>query len=138
MLLRSIFVSEEFKMKLDEKTKKIIYFSLFGLDIALTIFLFIISIIMIATMPKDRVELDAATGMIGYLQKNPNVFLGAVVVPLFLLLAINIYILIRYVKVQSATKKAELKDLSAEDKAKLKAQLMKELLSEENKEDKKE
>lgn len=125
-------------MKLDEKTKKIIYFSLFGLDIALTIFLFIISIIMIATMPKDRVELDAATGMIGYLQKNPNVFLGAVVVPLFLLLAINIYILIRYVKVQSATKKAELKDFSAEDKAKLKAQLMKELLSEENKEDKKE
>lgn len=124
-------------MKLDEKTKKIIYFSLFGLDIALTIFLFIISIIMIATMPKDRVELDAATGMIGYLQKNPNVFLGAVVVPLFLLLAINIYILIRYVKVQSATKKAELKDLSAEDKAKLKVQLMKELLNEENKEDKK-
>ncbi len=125
---------------MSDKNKKILYISLFALDIALTIALFIISIIMLATMPKDSVELANATGFIGYLQKNPTVFLVSVVLPLFILLGVNIYVMIWYVRKQNKAKKVEVSDLSDEDKAKLRAELMKDLQNEDtsNKEDKKE
>ncbi len=126
-------------MKLDKKTKKIIYITLFSLDMLLTLFLFILSIIILATMPKDSESLKNATGMIGYLQKNPNLILGLIVVPLVVLLCINVYVLVVYVKKHAKESRAELKDLSAEEKAKLKEELMKDLLKEEeSKEDKKE
>lgn len=119
-------------MKLSEKQKKIIYISLFVLDILLTIFLFVLSIIIIVTMPKDPISLQNATGMIGWLQQNPNIMLGVIVVPLFALLALNVGILIWYIKSQN-NKKIEVSDLSEEMKAKLKEELIKELTNKEKK-----
>ena len=70
--------------------KKPLYITLFALDMIATIFLFVVSIIMIATLPKNPGELEAGEGFINYLQKNTTVFLVAFVIPLFLLLALNI------------------------------------------------
>lgn len=112
---------------MNTKTKKILFGTLLGLDIALTVALFVISIVMLATMPKNAADLALASGFIGYLQKNPSVFLGVVVVPLFALLAVNIGVLVWYVKKTNAPKKVELTDLNEEEKAKLKAELIKDL-----------
>ena len=122
-------------MKISNKTKKVLFVALFCLDIALTIALFVISIIMLATMPKDISTITGNEGMIQYFQKNPTVFLVAIVLPLFLLLFANIAILVWYVKKVNKPKEAKLSELTDEEKEKLKQELMKDLL---NKEEKKE
>ena len=119
-------------MKLSDKQKKILYISLFVIDILLTIFLFVLSLIIIVTMPKDPISLQNATGMIGWLQQNPNIMLGVIVVPLFALLAINVGVLIWYIRSQN-NKKVEVSDLSEEMKAKLKEELIRELTNKEKK-----
>ena len=119
-------------MKLSDKQKKILYISLFVIDILLTIFLFVLSLIIIVTMPKDPISLQNATGMIGWLQQNPNIMLGVIVVPLFALLAINVGVLIWYIRSQN-NKKIEVSDLSEEMKAKLKEELIRELTNKEEK-----
>ena len=108
------------------KSKRILFISLFCVDIALTIFLFIVSIIMLATMPKTKNEIDATT-FIGYLQANPTVFLLAFVIPLFILLAANVAILIWYVRKSNKAKQVKLNDLSDEEKEALRKELMKDL-----------
>ena len=108
------------------KSKRILFISLFCVDIALTIFLFIVSIIMLATMPKTKNEIDATT-FIGYLQANPTVFLLAFVIPLFILLAANVAILIWYVRKSNKAKQVKLNDLSNEEKEALRKELMKDL-----------
>ncbi len=120
---------------MNPKTKKILFIALFALDIALTLFLFIVSIIMIATMPDLPTEIDKNT-FIGYLQANPTVFLVAFVVPLFLLLGANIFILVRYIQNSNKKKKVQLNELSDEEKEALRKELMKDLAS--NPEEKKE
>ena len=120
---------------MNPKTKKILFITLFALDIALTVFLFVVSIIMIATMPDLPTEIDKNT-FIGYLQANPTVFLIAFVVPLFLLLGANIFILVKYVKKSNEKKKVQLNELSEEEKEALRKELMKDLAS--NQEEKKE
>lgn len=122
-------------MKLSTKAKKVLFIALFCLDIALTIALFVISIIMLATMP-SATELAAMTGkegMIQYFQKNPTVFLVAIVLPLFLLLFANIAILVWYVKKVNKPKEAKLSELTDEEKEKLKQELMKDLLANQEK-----
>lgn len=119
-------------MKLGDKQKKILYISLFVIDILLTLFLFVLSLIIIVTMPKDPISLQNATGMIGWLQQNPNIMLGVIVVPLFALLAINVGVLIWYIRSQN-NKKVEVSDLSEEMKAKLKEELIRELTNKEEK-----
>lgn len=119
-------------MKLSDKQKKILYISLFVIDILLTLFLFVLSLIIIVTMPKDPISLQNATGMIGWLQQNPNIMLGVIVVPLFALLAINVGVLIWYIRSQN-NKKIEVSDLSEEMKAKLKEELIRELTNKEEK-----
>ena len=119
-------------MKLSDKQKKILYISLFVIDILLTLFLFVLSLIIIVTMPKDPISLQNATGMIGWLQQNPNIMLGVIVVPLFALLAINVGVLIWYIRSQN-NKKVEVSDLSEEMKAKLKEELIRELTNKEEK-----
>ena len=70
-------------------------------------------------------------GMIQYFQKNPTVFLVAIVIPLFLLLFANIGILVWYVKRSTKPKETSLNELSEEEKEKLKQELMKDLLNKE-------
>ncbi|MDY5833113.1 MAG: hypothetical protein SPK01_06245, partial [Candidatus Onthovivens sp.] len=71
--------------------------------------------------------------MIQYFQKNPTVFLVAIVIPLFLLLFANIGILVWYVKRSTKPKETSLNELSEEEKEKLKQELMKDLLNKEEK-----
>ena len=121
-------------MKISNKTKKVLFIALFCLDIALTIALFIISIIMIFYMVnKDVTTITGNEGMIEYFIKNPTVFLVAIVIPLFLLLFANIGILVWYVKRSTKPKETSLNELSEEEKEKLKQELMKDLLNKEEK-----
>ena len=100
------------------------------LDVGITVFLLVVSIIMLATMPKNSIEMSEAIEMngpfIGYLQKNPTVYLFTCVVPLFLLLGLNIVGLVMYIKKAGKTK-ATLAELSDEQKDALKAELLKDL-----------
>ena len=111
---------------MNPKAKKILLIALFALDLCLTVFLFVVSIIMIATMPKSKNAIDTST-FIGYLQANPEVFLLAFVVPLFLLLALNVVILIMYIRKTNKAKQVKLNELSAEEKEALRKELMKDL-----------
>ncbi|MCQ2799117.1 MAG: superinfection exclusion B family protein [Bacilli bacterium] len=110
-------------------SKKVLYGTLLGADVALTIFFLVVSIVMIATMPD---KIDAFNGnyqdnFIGYFQQNPTVFLFVVVIPLILLFIANIFLLVWYAKKTNEKKKVELSDLSDEEKAKLREALMKDL-----------
>ena len=100
------------------------------LDVGITVFLLVVSIIMLATMPKDSIEMSEAIEkngqFIGYLQQNPTVYLFTCVVPLFLLLGVNIVGLVMYIKKAGKTK-ATLAELSDEQKDALKAELLKDL-----------
>ena len=119
------------------KAKKILFIALFAVDIALTVFLFVVSIIMLATLPEYKDDIDAST-FIGYLQANPTVFLLAFVVPLFVLLVANILALVFYFRKGGAKKKVELNELSDADKEALRRELMKDLTGEEQPKDKRE
>lgn len=119
---------------MNAKTKKILLIVGIVLDVAITAFLLVISIIMLATMPKNIADVDANT-FIGYLQANPTVYLLSCVLPLFLLLALNITALVWYVK-KVANKKIALSDLSDEQKEAIRKQLLSEMSK--SSEDKKE
>lgn len=80
------------------KSKKIIWGVIFGLDIGLTLFFLITTIIMLATMPSN---IDIALNYyqdnyIGYLQKNSNMFLVLIVIPMLVLFVANAVGLIIY------------------------------------------
>lgn len=120
------------------KNKKPLIIGGIVLDVAIIVFLFVVSIIMLATMPESEAGFTNAVAengpFIGYLQKathegNPLYFL-AFVLPLFLLLAANIVILVVYVKKASKKKDLAVDDLNNAQKEALKAQLLKDLTNE--------
>lgn len=86
-------------------------------------------------MPKTSAELNQATGFIGYLQKNPTVYLFAFVLPLFVLLLVNVLYLIVYIKKLNEKAKVKLNDLTPEEKERLKAELLSDVAN--NKDDSK-
>ena len=100
------------------------------LDVGITVFLLVVSIIMLATMPKNSIEMSEAIEtngpFIGFLQQNSTVYLFTCVVPLFLLLGVNVVGLVMYIKKAGKTK-ATLAELSDEQKDALKAELLKDL-----------
>ena len=114
-----------------KKYKKPLLIAAIALDFALTVFLFVLSIIMIATIvkhgnnPKEAAE--ASTGMIQFFILNTTAFLWIVVIPLFVLLAANIVGLVFYVKKTSSKEPAKLQDLSDEQKEALRQELLKDL-----------
>lgn len=80
------------------KSKKIIWGVIFGLDIGLTLFFLITTIIMLAAMPSN---IDIALNYyqdnyIGYLQKNSNMFLVLIVIPMLVLFVANAVGLVIY------------------------------------------
>lgn len=109
------------------KNKKPLWISLLALDIGVTIFLFVVSIIMLANTPKSAEEREAMDGFIGYLIKNPTVYLCAFVIPLFVLLALNIIGLVMYVRKTSKREPTKVSDLTEAQKEALRAELLKEL-----------
>ncbi|MCR5332762.1 MAG: hypothetical protein K6E11_01920 [Bacilli bacterium] len=119
-------------------TKKILIYSGLSLDIIVTVFLFVLSIIMLATMPETypgfdmKMYYESHPGFITYLQANPTVYLLACVLPLVILLIGNIFLLILFIN-KAGKKKAALSDLSEDQKAALRAEILKEMDSPEEK-----
>lgn len=120
----------EGKIYMDKNLKKGLIIAGIIADVAVTVFLFVVSIIMLATMPKSGIAMDNAIRnngpFIGYLQQNPNVYLWAFVVPLFVLLILNIAMLALYVK-KVSKKAVVLEDLSDEQKEAIRQALLKDM-----------
>lgn len=116
---------------MNKNVKKALIIGGVALDVGLTIFLFVVAIIMLATMPKTSAEMADAIAkngpFIGFLQKNPTVYLLTNVIPLFLLLAGNIVGLVIYVKKAGKKPQVSVSDLDETTKAALKAELLKDL-----------
>ena len=123
-----------------KKYKKPLLITLIALDFAITVFLFVISIIMIITMAKYHNNPQEAAahsgGMIKFFITHTTAFLWMCVIPLFVLLAVNIVGLVIYVKKTSKKEPAKLDDLSEEQKEALRQELLKDLQG--NSEEKKE
>ena len=107
------------------KNKKPLIISLVVLDLAITIALFVISIIMLAKTIGSNGKV--AEGFIGYLQTHTTVYFFAFVLPLFLLLAANIIGLVIYVKKTTKKEPVKVQDLSAEQKEALRQELLRDL-----------
>ena len=112
-----------------------------ALDVAISIFLFVISIIVIVLVGKYGVQEapNHSSGLILFLLNNTTFYFWVFVFPLFVLLAANIVGLVIYVKKTSAKENAptKLDDLSAEQKEALRQELLKDLLKDsENKTEK--
>lgn len=119
------------------KNKKPLIITLIALDVGITVFLFVLSIIMLAqTAGKTAAEIEAATGFIGYLQQHPLVYGLTCVVPLFILLAFNIIFLVIYVKKTAKKEPVKVNDLTDEQKEALRQELLKDLQNQSKKDDK--
>ena len=129
---------------MSKKTKSILIFSGIGLDVATTVFLFVVAIIMLATMPANNLSKEDFNAkiqqngpFIGYLQAHPTLYLWTCVIPLFVLLVANIVFLVLYVRKMAKKPEVAVEDLSEEQKAALRAELLKELQSEQKDEESK-
>ena len=113
------------------KNKKWLWITLIALDVAVTVFLFVVHIVMLANIAgKTQEQLNAIKnqpGLVGWLMSNTTLYLVLFVIPLFLILAANIIGLVMYVKKQTKKEPVQLSDLTDEEKEKLKEQLLKDL-----------
>ena len=110
--------------------KKPLFIGLIVLDIAITIFLFVISIIVLVTMAgsKDLNEaINKSSGLIKFLLQNRTLYGVLFVIPLFVILAGNIIGLVFYVRKTAKKEPAKLEDLSEEQKEALRQELLKDL-----------
>ncbi len=119
---------------MNQKAKKILLYSGLTLDVVITVFLFVISIIMIATMPdlqpgmSMEVYYKEHPGFITYLQANPTTYLLTCVVPLILLLVANVILLVLYIN-RAGKRKMQLSDLNEDQKAALREAILKDIES---------
>ena len=123
---------------MNQKYKKPLFITLIAVDIALTLFFFVISIIVLATMASSN-SLEAAigksSGLIKYLLQHRTIYGVLFVIPLFVLLAVNIVGLVIYVRKTTKKEPAKLEDLSDEQKEALRQELLKDLQGENKKEE---
>ena len=115
-----------------KKTTKYLIIAGIVIDVAVTIFLFTISVIILTLIGKYTVRnaSEHASGLILYLLQHTTFYFWVFVFPLFVLLAANIVGLVFYVKKTSAKENAptKLDDLSEEQKEALRQELLKDLL----------
>lgn len=112
------------------KYKKPLLIGLIVLDVAITVFLFIISImILTVVVPAETLNeaINNSSGLIRYLLVNPTIYLVFFVIPLFLILGANIVGLVFYVRKTAEKEKVKLNDLSEEEKELLRQELLKDL-----------
>ena len=114
---------------MNPKVKKVLLIIGIVIDVAITVFLLVLSIIMLANTI-GRSGNDYAPGLIGYFQKNPLVYGLTCVVPLFVLLALNIIGLVIYVRKSAKKEPVAVNDLTDEQREALKKELLKELAGE--------
>ena len=112
-----------------KKYQKILIIAGIALDVAITVFFFVISIVMLRKYGNPQEATKHASGLILYLLEHTAFYFWVFVFPLFVLLAGNIIGLVFYVKKTSSQEKApaKLDDLSEEQKEALKAELLKDL-----------
>ena len=118
-----------------KKFKKPLIIAGLVLDVGVTIFLFVISIMILAkVIPaatlNEAINASRNMPLIHFLLLNPTIYLVGFVIPLFVLLALNVVGLIIYVKKTSGVKPAQLDDLSEEQKEALRQELLKDLQGE--------
>ena len=115
-----------------KKHQKYLLIAGVAVDVAISIFLFVVSIIIIVLVGKYGVREapNHSSGLILYLLQHTTFYFWVFVFPLFVLLAANIIGLVVYVKKTSAKENAptKLDDLSAEQKEALRQELLKDLL----------
>ena len=110
------------------KNKKPLWIILIALDVAVTVFLLVISLIMLSqTIGKTANEIKNATGLIGYFQNHPQVYGLTCVVPLFLILAGNVIGLVIFVRKSTKKEPIKVNDLSEAEKEALRKELLKDL-----------
>ena len=108
--------------------KKVLLICGVSLDVAVTIFLFVLSIIMLANAGKSDMERQAMTGFVGWLVNLEAWVYGvSFVVPLFILLAANVIGLVIYVRNNTKKEPVQVSDLSDEQKEALRKELLKDL-----------
>ena len=110
--------------------KKPLFIGLIALDIAITIFLFVISIIVLVTMASSQnlnEAIEKSSGLIKFLLQNRTLYGVLFVIPLFVILAGNIIGLVFYVRKTTKKEPAKLEDLSEEQKEALRQELLKDL-----------
>ena len=116
-----------------KKSTKILIIAGVAVDVAITVFLFVISLIMLVTLGKYGTAQNASAntqpgGLKYFLLTNTTVYFWAFVFPLFILLAGNIVGLVFYVKKTSVKEEpAKLSDLSEEQKEALRQELLRDL-----------
>ncbi len=118
-----------------KKFKKPLIIAGLVLDVGITVFLFVISILILAkVIPaatlEEAINNSRNMPLIKFLLQHQTVYLVGFVVPLFVLLALNVVGLILYVKKTSGAKPAQLDDLSEEQKEALRQELLKDLQGE--------
>ena len=114
------------------KNKKPLFIALIAADIGITVFLFIISIVVLVTVSSSASLNEAiakSDGLIKFLLQNQVVYGVLFVIPLFLILAANIIGLVIYVRKTTKKEPAKLDDLSEEQKEALRQELLKDLQS---------
>ena len=115
---------------MNPKYKKPLFIGLIVLDVAITVFLFVISIMVLVTMAGASSLQDAiakSDGLIKWLLQNRTIYGIFFVIPLFLILAANIVGLVFYVRKTTKKEPAKLEDLSEEQKEALRQELLKDL-----------
>lgn len=119
---------------MNPKAKKALIVVGFSLDVLITLLLFIFSITIIALMPETKYDINPNT-FIGWFQCDPIRILLIVVLPLCLLLALNIFFTVTYIRKTTPAKKKSvtLNDLSDEEKEALRKKILQEMLEESNK-----
>ena len=101
------------------------------LDLGITVFLFVVHIIMLVNIigktDEELIALRNQDSLIGLLVRNNTLYLCAFVIPLFVILAVNIVGLVFYVKKQTKKEPVQVSDLTDEQKEALKKELLKDL-----------
>lgn len=101
------------------------------LDVGITVFLFVIHIIMLVNITgktdDELIVLRNQDNLIGLLMRNNVLYLCAFVIPLFVILALNIIALVFYVRKQTKKEPVQVSDLTDEQKEELKKELLKDL-----------
>ena len=121
-----------------KNNKKALFIALIAADVAITVFLFIISIIVLVTVSSSATLQEAiakSDGLIKFLLENQVIYGVLFVIPLFLILAANIIGLVVYVRKTTKKEPAKLEDLSEEQKEALRQELLKDLQGGGNKEE---
>ncbi len=117
------------------KNKKLLFISVAALDVALTVFFFVIHILMLINVAgnksvEDIEALKNSGTLLGFFASNTTAYLLIAVIPLVLILAANIVGLVLYVRKQTKKEPIKVSDLTDEQKEALKKQLLEDIQNE--------